>query len=75
MLSDLHTEFEKFTPSLLESEADVVVLAGDIGTNARGGANGQGAPLVVLLFMFQVIMNSTLKATSIIRLKNAYGGV
>lgn len=36
VLSDLHTEFEKLTPSLVVSEADVVVLAGDIGTNARG---------------------------------------
>jgi Icc-related predicted phosphoesterase len=36
VLSDLHTEFEKFIPSLAASEADVVVLAGDIGTNARG---------------------------------------
>ena len=34
VLSDLHIEFEKFTPSL--GEADVVVLAGDIATNARG---------------------------------------
>ncbi len=34
MLSDLHTEFEKFTPSSVE--ADVVVLAGDIGIRARG---------------------------------------
>ncbi|MGZ6330689.1 MAG: metallophosphoesterase [Parachlamydiaceae bacterium] len=34
VLSDLHTEFEKFTPSL--GKADVVVLAGDIGVKARG---------------------------------------
>lgn len=36
VLSDLHIEFEPFTPSLAANEADVVVLAGDIGTNARG---------------------------------------
>jgi len=36
VLSDLHIEFEPFTPSLAANEADVVVLAGDIGIKTRG---------------------------------------
>lgn len=32
--SDLHTEFRPFTPS--STDADLVILAGDIGTKARG---------------------------------------
>ena len=33
ILSDLHNEFQPFEP--VETDADVVVLAGDIGTKAR----------------------------------------
>ena len=36
ILSDLHNEFELFTPSQVASEADVVVLAGDIHVKSRG---------------------------------------
>ncbi len=36
ILSDLHNEFELFTPSQVASEADVVVLAGDIHVKGRG---------------------------------------
>lgn len=32
--SDLHTEFEAFTPPA--TDAELVILAGDIGTKARG---------------------------------------
>ena len=32
ILSDLHLEFEPFTPPAVE--ADVVILAGDVGTGA-----------------------------------------
>jgi Icc-related predicted phosphoesterase len=38
VLSDLHCEFEPYTPSLAATEADVVVLAGDINVKARGVA-------------------------------------
>jgi predicted phosphodiesterase/phage tail protein X len=36
ILSDLHNEFEQFMPSQAASEADVVVLAGDIHVKGRG---------------------------------------
>ena len=45
VLSDLHTEFADFSPP--ETDADVVVLAGDIGVGLRGvewAANGKVAP-------------------------------
>lgn len=36
LLSDLHNEIHPFTPSLRARSADVIVLAGDIDTKARG---------------------------------------
>jgi len=36
LLSDLHLEFEQYTPSLEASKADIVLLAGDIGVKGRG---------------------------------------
>jgi Icc-related predicted phosphoesterase len=36
LLSDLHNEFERYSPSLAAKQADIVVLAGDIDVKARG---------------------------------------
>lgn len=36
ILSDLHNEFSKYTPSLAAGEADLIVLAGDIDVKCRG---------------------------------------
>lgn len=36
LLSDLHSEFELYTPSFAAEQADIVVLAGDIDTKTRG---------------------------------------
>ncbi|MGZ8160213.1 MAG: metallophosphoesterase family protein [Methylobacter sp.] len=36
LLSDLHNEFDLYTPSLAAKQADIVVLAGDIDLKARG---------------------------------------
>jgi 3',5'-cyclic AMP phosphodiesterase CpdA len=36
LLSDLHGEFEPYTPSLAAKQTDIVVLAGDIDVKARG---------------------------------------
>lgn len=36
LLSDLHNEFQSYTPSFAASSADVVVLAGDIDIGTRG---------------------------------------
>lgn len=43
VLSDLHCEFEPYTPSLAAYEADIVVLAGDIDIKARGVAWARSA--------------------------------